>query len=272
MPVTSFSFSTPFEKSSKALKWLPKMALASSLLVGSQFLTTPAALALDDGDKAAVEKIVREYLLSNPEILVEMQRELQAKQEASRVASAANALNQNRDAIFNSKYDVPIGDPNAPITVVEFFDYNCGFCKRSLELLQATVEKHPDVRFILKEFPILSQDSMDAHRVSLALGAIAPELYQEFHIKLMGGSGRATGESAQKLAVEMGADEAKLETAMKSDVVEGAIRETYQVAEAMGLNGTPAFIVGDEVVPGAISLQDLEGRYENLRKCGKTNC
>jgi protein-disulfide isomerase len=249
----------------------PRLA---SMLVASLIAFAPASpsIAMDDAERAEIETVIREYLLANPGLLLDMQRELETQQRETQALASAQALERNKDRLINSEFAITIGDAEAPITVVEFFDYNCGFCKRSLELFERTAEAHPDVKFVFREFPILSEDSLDAHKVSLALAQTRPELYADFHVELMSGSGRATGEKARQIALGLGMAESELDTALESASIDDAIRETYQIAEAMGINGTPGFVIGDEVVPGAISLDDLESRYENLRNCGSTRC
>ena len=155
--------------------FIPQYAAALACLF-STLTAVPQALALDILDKVEVEKVVRDYLLKNPEILIEMQQILQERQELQRAAQAETAVKNNTDLIFNSEHTILVGDPDAPYTLVEFFDYNCHFCKKSMELIQQTVENHPDVKVIFKEFPILSQDSMEATRVSIAVAKAAPDL------------------------------------------------------------------------------------------------
>ncbi|MEN0087620.1 MAG: DsbA family protein [Pseudomonadota bacterium] len=241
--------------------------------IAAAFILAPVpANALDATDKAEVETIIRDYLMNNPELLTEMQQALEAKQAEQQATAQAGALTELADLIYKSDYAIEVGNPDAPHTVVEFFDYNCGFCRRSLNLFEETAAKHPDVKFIFKEFPILSEDSLEAHKVSIAVSQARPDLYRDFHVALMGASGRATGEKARSVALGFGMDEAMLDEALASDSIDDAIRETYRIAEGLGINGTPGFIVGDEVIPGAISMSDLEARYENMRECGATRC
>ncbi|MEO0636164.1 MAG: DsbA family protein [Pseudomonadota bacterium] len=249
------------------LKTILKGALAAA------FVSVPlASHAMDDAQRAEVENIIREYLLENPELLAEMQDALQAKQAEQQAIAQANALTDLSGMIYESDYIIQVGDPDAPFTVVEFFDYNCGFCRRSLNLFEETAERHPDVRFIFKEYPILSEDSLEAHKVSIALSQARPDLYRNFHVLLMGASGRVTGAKAREVAINLGMDEAQLDAALAADSIDETIRESYRIADALGINGTPGFIIGDEVVPGAISMDDLEARYDNLRECGSTRC
>ncbi|MEO0497266.1 MAG: DsbA family protein, partial [Pseudomonadota bacterium] len=202
----------------------------------------------------------------------EMQQALETQQAEQQAMAQASALSDLADLIYQSDYKIEVGDPDAPHTVVEFFDYNCGFCRRSLNLFEDTVANHPDVKFIFKEYPILSEDSLQAHKVSIAISQARPDLYEAFHVALMGASGRANGDKARAIALDLGMDEAAIDEALSQESIDNAIRETYRIADALGINGTPGFIIGDEVVPGAISMDDLEARYDNLRQCGSTRC
>jgi protein-disulfide isomerase len=208
-------------------------------------------------DKAAVEKIVRDYLVANPEILVEMQAALDAKQkEEQRVAQVAT-IEANKAEIFNASYDGVVGNPNGKVTIVEFYDYNCGFCKRALEDMQALTEEDPDLRFVLKEFPILGPDSQKAHVVASAFQRLMPEKFGAFHNQLLGGQGRANEASAMKIALSLGADEAKLREEMKNPTIQENFAKTYELANQLAITGTPSYVVGNEVVFGALGKDIL---------------
>ncbi len=159
---------------------------------------------------------MRDYLLANPELLLEVQQALEAKQkEEQRVAQLGDHQGrQGRDLQFRA-IDGVVGNPNGKVTIVEFYDYNCGYCKRAIEDMQALTAADPDLRFVLKEFPILGPDSQKAHVVSMAFRKLMPEKYGEFHNQLLGGQGRAGEASAIKIAVSLGADETKLREEMK---------------------------------------------------------
>ena len=141
--------------------------------------------------------------------------------------------------------------PNGKVTIVEFYDYNCGYCKRAIEDMQALTAADPDLRFVLKEFPILGPDSQKASVVSMAFHKMMPEKYGEFHNQLLGGQGRAGEASAIKIAVSLGADEAKLREAMKDPKITDIFAKTYDLANKLAITGTPSYVVGNEVVFGA---------------------
>jgi protein-disulfide isomerase len=220
-----------------------------------------------------VENIVRDYLLANPELLVEVQKALDAKQKEAQRIAQLGAIKENRDKIFASATDGVIGNPNGTVTMVEFFDYNCGYCKRAIEDMKAITAADPNVRFVLKEFPILGPDSQKASVVSMAFHKMMPEKYAEFHTRLLGGQGRASEAQAIKVAVSLGADEAKLREAMNDPSIAQLIDETYEIANKLAITGTPSYVVGNEVVFGAQGLDVLNQKLAEAKSvCASTAC
>lgn len=236
----------------------------------SAVATTTEASQIDRGQ---VEQIVRDYLLSKPEIMLEVQQALELKrQEEERTANLAT-IEESRAEIFNAAYDGVVGNPDGKITIVEFYDYNCGFCKRAQEDMLALTDADPELRFVLKEFPILGADSQKAHVVSMAFRAIAPEKYGEFHNQLLGGQGRATEESAIKIALALGADEARLHEEMKNPAISEAFSQTYELANKLAITGTPSYVVGNEVVFGALGKEVLAEKIEAVKAaCTDSAC
>jgi protein-disulfide isomerase len=221
-------------------------------------------------DTQAVEEIVRNYLLKNPEILVEVQAALEDKQKAEQAVASATAIKAAKDDIFNSPTDAVFGNPNGKTTVVEFYDYNCGFCKRAFNDMNAMVASDPDLRFVLKELPILGPDSQKAHVVSQAFFKLMPDKYQEFHNKLLGGEGRATEDTAIQLAVSLGADEAKLREAMQSPDISTTFQKALELANQLQVTGTPSYVIGDELVFGAQGEQVLRDKIASARAACQT--
>ena len=217
-------------------------------------------------DRAQVEKIVREYLLANPDILYEMQAAFEAKQERERTAQAQRTLEERRDAIFSSPYQTEIGNPDADVTVVEFFDYNCGYCARALDDMDALLAEDPNLRFVLKEVPIIRPESVGAHRVSLAVYKLAPEKYGAFHRALFAVDGVKTDRAALKVATDLGLDADAVRKAANEDSVTAAFREGTELAEALGVTGTPSYVVGDELLFGALGADTLRGKIAALRQ------
>lgn len=235
--------------------------LAAGYIAGGRTMTAgaPPQIARAGGglDRAEIEGIVRDYLLANPEIMYEVQASLEQKQAQEQKLAQTEVLASEHDKIFNASYDGIIGNPDGKTTIVEFFDYNCGYCKRALQDMDALVDENPDLRFVMKEFPILGPDSQKASQVSMALRSLAPEKYADFHRRLIGGVGRATEAGAIKIALSLGVDEAALRAEMKNPAISAAFSETYALANKLSITGTPSYIIGDEVVFGAMGRQVL---------------
>lgn len=219
-----------------------------------------------------VGEIVRNYLLKNPEVLEEVQLALQKKRDAENKLAAAATIKRASDEIFRSPEDGFIGNPDAKVPIVEFFDYNCHYCRGALSDLNAMVKSDPDVKFILKEFPILGPDSQRAHIVAIAFRDLMPEKYAEYHRKLLGGPGRADEDRAIKIAVELGADETALRKKMKDPAILDEIRQNYKLANELNITGTPSYVLGDEVVYGALGRDHLRKKVANIRKCNSASC
>ncbi|PWW03523.1 protein-disulfide isomerase [Hoeflea marina] len=248
-----------------------KSVLAAIGLIGLMALPTTAS-ALDDAQKQEFGAFIREYLLANPEIIEEMQTALEARKQDEQAQVAQAAITSNRDAIFHDANDMIIGNPDGDVSIVEFFDYNCGYCKRAMADMTGIVEQDPNVRFVLKEFPILGPDSLAAHRVSMAFRKLMPEKYGEFHLELLGGSVHATEAHAIDIATSLGADEARLREAMKDPSVDASIKQAYTLANDLGISGTPSYVVGDEAVFGAMGADVLLSKIANVRACNSATC
>jgi protein-disulfide isomerase len=247
--------------------------LGAALIALSASVCLPvSANALDDAQKKEMGDFIKEYLIANPEIMLDVQRALETKQAEAQNAKAAAAVTANKDAIFASADDVVLGNPKGNVTIVEFFDYNCGYCKRALPDMTNIISNDPDVRFVLKEFPILGPDSVAAHKVAAALKTLAPEKYRDFHLAMLGSKDHATEASAIAVAETLGVKEADLRAEMKARPNDEAVQKVYQLANSLGVTGTPSYVVGNEAVFGAIGESALTGKIANVRACGKTIC
>ncbi len=226
-----------------------------------------SAAATTPVDRTEIEAIVRDYLVSNPEILVEMQQALEIKQQEEQRLAHLEIIKNAKEEIFNASYDGYVGNPDGKTTIVEFYDYNCGYCKRAQEDMQALTESDPDLRFVLKEFPILGPDSQKASVVSMAVRTLMPEKHGEFHNMLITAPGRATEDSAIKIALQLGADETKLRQEMKNPAITDAFAKTYDLANKLQITGTPSYVVGNEVVFGALGQDVLGEKIAEARAC-----
>ena len=240
------------------LKLTLPFALAALLL--------PHAASAHEPGSPAFDHAIRTYLLENPEILGEMQAALQEKQLELAAAAQAEALANDADRIFDSEHNIVLGNPDGDVTVVEFFDYNCGYCARAMRDMQAVIESDPNVRFVLKEFPILGPSSAEAHVVSMAVARTAPDKYPDFHQALLTGGSEANGDVAMSIAESLGIDMVTLENALVPSDNEEAFNEAYELATALQISGTPSYVVGDEVMFGAQGSQALLERVEAARE------
>lgn len=254
------------------MKSLSKL-LNIGLLVATTAIALPgSASALDEQQKKEFGAFIREYLVAHPEIMLEVQDALEKKQQESRTSQASEGIAANSKAIFSTPTDITLGNPNGDVTIVEFFDYNCTYCKRALGDMETILSSDKKVRFVLKEFPILGPDSMAAHRVASAFKALAPEKYPEFHKQLLGGGVRATEQSAIDVAKALGVSEAAIRKSMKENPNDKQVQATYELANNLGVTGTPFYVVGNEAVFGAVGHEELSAKISNLRACGKATC
>ncbi len=222
--------------------------------------------------KAGIEAIVREYLLSNPELFWEIQAVLEKRAEEMQAERMKTAIKSNAEDLYH-RTDAPMaGDPKGDVTVVEFFDYNCGFCKRGFSQLSKLIDDDKRVRVIFKELPILSKGSEEASRIALA--AKQQGKYWEVHRALLNHRGSIDGTSALRIAGKLGLDVEKLKKDKDSKEVTAEIEKVRDIAQKMGINGTPHFLVGDRTIPGAPEnlYEQLAGHVKELRANGCEVC
>lgn len=210
-----------------------------------------------DLNKPAVQKkltaFVHAYLVKNPEILVDMTNVLDKRQKAAAAAAQKKAIADNAKALFHSPYSFVAGNLNGKVSVVEFFDYNCPYCKRALPDVVRLTQKDHDVRVVLKELPIFGKDSEDASRVALAVMKDAPSDYFELHQRLFEDPGKADMAKALNIVKQLGLNVAQIKKDMHAPSVDAALKQNARLAEALNLRGTPFYLVGDQVVNGAPS-------------------
>jgi protein-disulfide isomerase len=220
-----------------------------------------------------VERIVREYLIAHPEVLQEAMNELDKRQTAAQAEKHKAAIKQYSEVLFSSPRQVVLGNPNGNVTFVEFFDYNCGYCKRAMDDMLTLLKDDPKLKVVLKEFPVLGPGSVEAAQVAVAVHMQdkTGKKYLEFHQKLLGGRGEANKARALAVAKDIGLDMARLDKDMGSPEVKAALQESFRLAEALGLNGTPSYVIGDNVVVGAVGLEALKEKV-NTSRCGKPSC
>jgi protein-disulfide isomerase len=249
-----------------------RTAFAAALMLSAGILAGHAQ-SITGTQRTEIEKIVREYLVNHPEVLQEAIAALEKKQAAEEAEKHEAAVKDNAEAIFNSPRQVTVGNPQGDVTFVEFFDYNCGYCKRAMADMFDLMKNDSKLKVVLKEFPVLGPGSVDAARVAVAVRMQdkTGKKYLDFHQRLLGGRGQADKARALAAAKEAGLDVARIEKDMTSDEVKQSLEESLKLAEKLGLNGTPSYVIGNDVVIGAVGLATLKEKV-NTARCGKATC
>lgn len=209
---------------------------------------------VSNSERAAIENIVREYLLKNPAIIREAMQELQRREEKERRERASANLKRLSDSIYSDADSPTSGNESGDVTVVAFFDYNCGHCKQSLPMLDSLLEQDKKVRIVYKELPILSPTSELGARAALAAGLQGK--YREFHKALVQVES-IDNDSLKSISTKLSLDFAKLQKDMDSPEISHAIAKNHKLATDLGVEGTPYYIIGSQIIPGAVGLQTM---------------
>lgn len=241
-------------------------AVKKELLNDTDFVKAVGQHLNNEQNDDHIRQVVKDYLIKNPEVMLEVQDALNDKQEKKIAESQASTLKSKKDEIFNSPNDAVLGNPNGSVTLVEFFDYNCGYCKKSYPDLENLIKSDQKLRVVIKDFPILGPDSVKAHIVARAVMKIMPEKYAEFHKELLTIPGRSNEEKAIKIAEKLGVDEQKLRSTMQDESLQQAFVDNGQLAYALGINGTPSYILGNNVLVGAVGENILKAKIAELEK------
>ena len=214
-------------------------------------------------DKEAFEKAVREYILEHPEVIIEALEKFEAREREQREKAASEALVRYKDKLFNDPATPISGNENGDVTIVEFFDYQCGFCKRALGAVLDVLEEDDRVRVVWKELPILGPTSEFAARAAMA--AHRQGKYFEFHTAVMSSRGRLTPEKVMRIASKKGLDTTRLKRDMEDPAITAYLNETLRLAQALGINGTPGFVIGNKLIPGAIDKDRMMQLIADVR-------
>jgi protein-disulfide isomerase len=223
------------------------------------------AASIDPNQRTGIEQIVRDYLVQHPEVLQEAFEALQRKQAEAQAAAQKQVLSANRDKLLYSPRQMVLGNPQGDITLVEFFDYNCPYCHRALSDTMDLLRTDPNLRMVLKEFPVLGPGSTEAAKVAIALKRQGTDKYLAFHQQMLSGRGQVNEQRALDVAKNVGADMAQLKKDMADPEVQATIAEVYGLANALGISGTPSYVIGDEVVPGAVGSSALKEKITAAR-------
>jgi protein-disulfide isomerase len=244
---------------------ISKICCSLLLVIGLVMLTWTASATepVTPDQKKAFEQIIHDYLVNNPDVLVGILKDAQAREQAQAAELAQQMVVQKRDALTNDPQSPVGGNPKGDVTLVEFFDYRCPYCKQVEPSLEAMLHEDPNLRIVYKEFPILGPPSVVASRVALA--ARRQGKYDEFHRAMMNTKGQITDDVIAGVARSVGLDLDKIKTDMAAPDVESVIKDDYALAQALNIRATPVFIVDDAILPGVIEIDTLRQLIANSR-------
>jgi protein-disulfide isomerase len=223
-------------------------------------------------DPAELNLLIEQYLMDDPAILDRMAAKLSVAKRAAEQSERVALLQANHEAIYNDPANVILGNPNGDVTLVEMFDYNCGYCRRALPDLATLIAEDPDLKIVLKEFPILSDGSVEAAKVGFLVAENDALNYWDFHQRLFSARGQVDATAALAAAEAVGGNRVAMMIDMNGQKASDAIERSYDLATALKISGTPTFIIGDELIPGAVGVDALRTKIANMRACGSTDC
>jgi len=244
------------------------LLLALGLPAIAQEASHPAPTEMSPEAREALRSEIRAYLLDNPEVIVEAIEVLEARRQAATAAGDRELVAANRDALVDDGFSWVGGNPQGDVTLVEFFDYRCGFCKRAHPVVERLVREDGNLRLVLKESPILGPESVKAGRMALAALAIDPSKYRALNDALMAHRGPLTEVAAYRIAKEVGYDLAKLKARKAEPQIDDRLKRTYALAETLGLQGTPSFVIGDRIARGFLAYEDMAALVAEVREGG----
>jgi len=238
----------------RLIGWL--MAAVAGLAIGAGGVAAQG-VSLPPG-QAAIEAAIHDYILKHPEVIIQSLQQYQDRRKQVDAARSRDRIQANRELLFNDATSPVAGNPEGDVTVVEFFDYKCPYCKRVLKTLQQAMKEDPGIRMVFKEFPILGPGSVIAARAALASRNQYPEKYAEFHDALMTSRQKLTESYVLDVATDLGFDRERLRADMYATEISAVLDRNRALAEDIGIRGTPGFVIGDKLVPGALDLQTLK--------------
>lgn len=235
----------------------------AALLATAAFVATPALpeglAAMSDAERAAFRAEVKAYLLENPDVIVEAMNVLQSREDEAAATRDQQLLADNKDFIFNDTNSWVGGNPDGDVTVVEFMDYRCGYCRKAYEEVEQLVKADGNIRFVLKEFPILGEESMTSSRFAIAVLQLhGPEAYKKAHDGLITLRGTPDAETLGRLAGDMGLNADAILIKMASEEVSQVIAANHALADVMQITGTPTFVIDDTLLRGYVPLDGMQ--------------
>ena len=241
--------------------------LLPALLMTTALMAAPSARAQDDlnpKQQDAVKKLIHDYIMENPSIIADAIEALRQKEDMAAEAAAKKVLTERKDEVFNDPDAPVLGNAKGDVTLVEFFDYRCPYCKAMDEQIAELIKSDGKTKLVMKEFPVLGPESVTAARAALA--AREQKKYEEFHHALMRVKEPLSDKILFKTAAEVGINVEKLKKDMDDQKVDTAIKNNLKLAHDLNLDATPTFIIGDQMVPGAIPASGLKQLIDQTRK------
>jgi protein-disulfide isomerase len=240
------------------------ICLAAALLAATPLAR--AADAVTPAQKSAFEQIIHDYILQHPEVVIEALQSAEDKMKAQSEERARSAVVERREELLNDPTAPIAGNPKGDVTIVEFFDYRCPYCKQVEPALEALLKEDRQLRIVYKELPILGKDSVYATRAALAARKQAK--YDKFHAAMMAAKGQIDEKVILQVATSSGLDVERLKSDMNAGEIDDMIKRNYDLAQALDIHGTPAFVIGGELVPGAIDIATMKQKIAAARKSG----
>ena len=240
------------------------LVLCLGALVALSPAAAPLAAEFSAEQRQAIEAIIRDYLIKNPDVMLDVLQAAQDKIKSDARGKAAAALAERRREIFDDPGSPVAGNPKGDVTLVEFFDYRCPYCKQVVPAIETLLSEDKQLRFVYKEFPVLGSDSVTAARAALA--ARKQGKYDAVHRALMTMKGQINEAAIFKAASSVGLDVERLKRDMAAPEIDRMLQANHQLAAALDIRGTPAFVIGNEIVPGAVSLDTLRQLIEVARR------
>ena len=249
-----------------------RLTLTSLLCAGALAFAAPVQAdpldldSMSEADRAAFGEQVRAYLLENPEVIFEAIQILEARRNQLDTERDRKIVADNADELLNDGFSFIGGNPDGDITLVEFVDYRCGYCKRAHPEISELLDRDPNIRLVVKDFPILGPDSVKAGKMALAAVQVDAEKFKTLSDGLMDYRGNLTEQVAYQIAAESGYDIAELKEVAASGEIDDRLNRNYQLARKLGLEGTPAFVVGTEIIRGYLPLEDMLAAVQEARR------
>ena len=231
----------------------------------AQEQSRPGLMDMSAEEREAFRAEIRAYLLENPEVLMEAIQVLEARRDATTRAADAELIAANSEQLYNDTNSWVGGNPNGDVTLVEFSDYRCGYCKKAHPELKELLQRDPNIRLVIKEFPILGPESVAAGRIAMAALDLDGDKFESLNDALMNFGGQLTEAIAYQIAKGVGYDIAALETRAASAEIEARIADNYALARAMGLQGTPSFILGNQIIRGYLPVDQMMAAVAEAR-------